>query len=173
MPVGSFDLNRMTYQGAQIAFQFLGGFAGMAPTTQRRFRLAEPFRGTQQVTTLDLQGLLTITSRAADPGQAFGVMVALAEAIQQSTYLPPRRSLAEHADPFQYGDNLDATEAAAVRGAAAYARVSTLTPALREVLHATLEQPLQAGSLTAAQACKAATTAINRLLQVGTEQPRR
>jgi len=157
-----FNPAQMNYNGARIALQFASSFFSLPST--RPFRYAEPFRGVAQATTLQLNSLLAMTSRAADPPADFAAMVALATELQRGSYLPPLRSLAKQADPSKAGLTLEPAEAAAVMQAATYARASPLDPAVSSAIAAKLETPLRTGNATATEACQAASDAINALL---------
>jgi len=91
----------MTYRGARIALQFSNVLASLSPSGSLRY--AEPFRGIAQATTLQLNSLLAMTSRASNPAADFAGLAALAEEMQRRSYLPPRRSLARKADPAEVG----------------------------------------------------------------------
>jgi hypothetical protein len=164
-----FGPTQSVYNGAQIAMQFVEFLSTPSPPScERTLRYAQLFRGVAQATTLQLNGLLAKTSRAADQPADFTALVALATELQRRSYLPPRRSLTKQADPAKAALTLEPAEATAVMQAAAYARASPLDAAMSSAIATKLETPLRTGSATASEACQAAAAAINAFLAVRT-----
>lgn len=113
---------------------------------------------------MQLQSLIAMTSRTANPAATFVGLAALAEQVQKNSYLPPRRSLAKTADAQKLGFSLDPDEAAAVMRAAEYARAPSFDQDVNSAIFSKLQGPLQAGDSSPAEVCKAAAKAIDDLL---------
>jgi len=162
--VSSLAGSQMTFGNARIAMQF-GDAANATQGLPNSIRLGEIFRGQVQATSLHLQSLLAMTSRAADPPTDFAALVALGQDVQNNSYLPARRTAAQSVDRVRLGVRLESDEAAAVIRAAEYARLSTLDPEIAGIVSKDLELPLQSGTENAEQACRIASDAINTLLR--------
>ncbi|MGI8913704.1 MAG: extracellular solute-binding protein [Chloroflexota bacterium] len=156
---------RMTYNGARIALLMTGG---LGPTKPLQF--SEPFHDSARATSLVVQDMLVMTVRAADPARSYAVLAALAAEMQGQNVLPPRHSLAK-AMPLPEG--VDQPAFTVMLNAAEYARASQVYPGISAPFYNTLQMPLQQGTKTAEDACKAAADAINAILQghAGTPGP--
>lgn len=166
--------HQITYNGARVAM-----ISASSGAPGRPLQYSEPFHDRDKATALFLTTVLAMTVRAADPVQSFSVMTALATELQQSTYLPPRQSLLKTMQPVRalsgwLPSDLSQAEQTALTNALGYARASQVwDPKISAPFYSTLQSPLQQGTATAADACKAAADAINAVLQkqAGTPGP--
>ena len=164
--------HQLRYNTARIAMVYT---AGSEP--DRPLEFSEPFHDQDKATVLFLNSVLAMTARAADPAQTFPVMTALAMELQQRSYLPPRRSLLQTAQPVRelsgwLPSDLSQAEQTALTNALGYARASQVSdPAISAPFYSKLQFPLQQGTATAADACKAAADAINAVLEGGAGTP--
>ncbi len=158
--------NQIMYNGARVAMVYTGGGAPNRP-----LEYSEPFHDQHKATILFLDSVLAMTVRAVDPAQSFPVMTALATELQQRNYLPPRRDMLETMQPVRalsgwLPSDLNQAEQTALTNALGYARTSQVSdPAISAPFYSKLESPLQLGTATAADACKATADAINAVLQ--------
>lgn len=160
-----FQNGQLSAGGAPLAMQFatsLVTFGEAEP--QRVLRFAEPFHGKQRATSLSLERVLALTSRATDPAKDGAALVALADELQRRSYLPAQQSLARVADPGKEGLALSADETAAVVQAAGYARANTLSNEVNSAYITQLERPLQEAGTSPEAACHATSLAITALL---------
>lgn len=157
---------KLTYNGARIAMVMTPG-----PGENRlgSLQAGEPFHDSARATTLVVNDALVMTVRATDPARAYPVMAALANRLQQQSFLPARRSLAEAVQAPKY---MAKPELTAWLNAAEYARASQVSdPKVQAAFYNNLVMPLQQGTKKPADACKAATAAINAILQGKTATP--
>jgi len=164
--------NQIMYNGARVAMVYTGGGAPNRPLEYR-----EPFHDQDKATVLFLGSVLAMTVRAAAPAQSFPVMAALATELQRRSYLPPRRSLLRTMQPVRalsgwLPSDLSQAEQTALTNALGYARASQIAdPKVSAPFYSKLQFPLQQGTATAADACKAAADAINAVLEGGAGTP--
>lgn len=165
---------QLTYNGARVAMVYNGGGAPGRP-----LEYSEPFHDQEKATIMFLGSLLAMTVRAVDPAQSFPVMTALATELQQGSYPPPRRNLMQNVQPVRSlsgwtPSDLSQAEQTAITNALGYARASQVwNPNIASAFYGKLQSPLQQGTAMAGDACKAATDAINAVLQrlAGTPGP--
>ena len=136
----------------------------------RPLTYSEPFHDKAPATIMFLESVLAMTVRAADPSQSFPVMAALASELQSRSYLSARRDVGNAAQPDKAisgwtPSDLTQAEQASISNAMGYARASELYPAIEGAFYSQLQNPLQQGTMKAADACKAAAVAINAILQ--------
>jgi ABC-type glycerol-3-phosphate transport system substrate-binding protein len=157
--------NQLTYNKARIAMIYTGSGAPGRP-----LEYTEPFHDQKKATIMSLDSVLAMTVRAVDPAQSFPVMTALAIELQQRSYLPPRRNLLQNMQPVRalsgwLPSDLSPAEQTALTNALGYARASQVyDPNIYAAFFGKLQYPLQQGTATAADACKATADAINAIL---------
>jgi hypothetical protein len=151
--------------------------SGWSYTPDRPLEYSEPFHDQDKATVMFLGSVVAMTVRATDPAGSFPVMTALAMKLQQRSYLPPRRSLLQTAQPVRelsgwLPSDLSQAEQTALTNALGYARASQVSdPAISAPYYSKLISPLQQGTAQASDACKAAADAINAVLQGGAGKP--